>query len=280
MKSIIFFLFFPLWAQSYMIGDHIHLTRIAYEEFLLCENKTANDYLKHLIKGNRDEDMNLLRKWTQYSHFYHPEKQLDPKFSGVIDRYTSDHRLIDVEQKIDALVSDKPKETTKIFIELGYAIHHIQDLTSPPHVIPINHPVVSEGLHDSYEMYEKRNTLFPDDFNSSQHCSYMSLGTTLLELGKSAASKTLHKVRSSPISVYRENQQLTIYWTYFWKEAENFGTYGILGNNFGKLTIEDPQFPGKVFSIEESVYNDFMKEQYRMAIEHTKSAISIIWKKL
>lgn len=262
-----------------MIGDHVHLTRIAYEEFLSCEGKEPNDYLRHLIEGNRNEDRNLLRKWTQFSHFYHPEKELDTKFSGIIPRQTSDKRLENIEEEINTLITDL-EEISKVFTQLGYAIHHIQDLTSPPHVIPINHPVATEGLHDSYEMYEKRNTLFPDDFNSSQHCSYTSLGKTLLELGKSVALKTLRKVRSSPISVHRENQQLTIYWTYFWKEAENFGTYGILGNNFGKLRIEDPQFPGQFFSIKESVYNNFMKEQYRMAIEHTKSAISMVSKKL
>jgi len=62
LKSIVFFLFFPICAQSYMIGDHVRLTRIAYKEFLLCGDKISNDYLGHLINANRNEDRNLLKK--------------------------------------------------------------------------------------------------------------------------------------------------------------------------------------------------------------------------
>ncbi|MFZ5480015.1 MAG: hypothetical protein ACOZNI_24835 [Myxococcota bacterium] len=85
------------------------------------------------------EDWNLARKWLVWSHYYRPDfptrrRPSDERVASLLAR------IRDADGAIDVL--------------LGHAAHHVQDMASPPHVVPVQH-----GLGDDFESSDMRALL-------------------------------------------------------------------------------------------------------------------------
>ncbi len=83
------------------------------------------------------EDFNVLQKWLGSNHYYSPSFAL-PK----LWRLPSDTRVARLEGELLA-ATDCP---CRAWDRAGHAVHHVQDMASPPHVVPIVH-----GLGDAFE---------------------------------------------------------------------------------------------------------------------------------
>lgn len=78
------------------------------------------------------EDLHLARKWAQWHHYWFPERL------GV--RRPSEER---VETLVPRVLAAEGVEAWRL---AGLLVHHVQDMASPPHVIPLHH-----GLADGFE---------------------------------------------------------------------------------------------------------------------------------
>ncbi|NDD92896.1 hypothetical protein EBZ37_12505 [bacterium] len=143
-RVFLFFLFIPN-TYGYSLNDHAQLTRAAAESLSQCfPGRFTSRAVESMVRANQWEDQNLLRKWVRYSHFYNPERE----FSSL--RLTSRDRILDLETKIKAR---GPGPVSKKLI--GETLHHIQDMSAPPHVIPVNH-LWTDGFESLQVTVEKR----------------------------------------------------------------------------------------------------------------------------
>ena len=125
-----------LWsspAAAFRLDDHRALsTRAAALE------PSVGACAAGIAQGSVTEDLDLFTKWGRYSHYYRPVGPIDAGH-----RETSEVRLAALWAEIDAALSAgeaAPCDT------IGRALHHIQDMASPLHVVPVSH-----GLTDQFE---------------------------------------------------------------------------------------------------------------------------------
>jgi len=251
----LFFFCAPLFSFSYQLGDHSRITHQAIKEFNYCFEEKINLYHELTMEqGNRSEDLDLVNKWIWYSHYYHPEKDLPSH------RYESDVRVSFLEDEVRDMLQTKIGEYW-VSDRFGHLIHHLQDVTSPPHVVPVSH-----ALNDGFESYSISDQEFYQAttpyFNQCSFFKNLKL-LTPLELLDVTARETLNIVHGSV---------LTVTWEAFWKESydDSFGSYGFLGNNFGEPIID---YDNTQYVFSEQFYKDFKILQFRRAIDVTKQAL-------
>jgi len=133
---------------------HREITRLAIN---ICEEKGGlSSALQQparqdeVVSGSGDEDeKNLWQRMTNW-HFYRAEGSPIPKNIKAIFKTTSEDIL---ETRIAEFISADPG-TTNRFEWLGRILHHIQDMSTPSHVIPIFHgpelPFLSLRSTDDY----------------------------------------------------------------------------------------------------------------------------------
>ena len=92
------------------------------------------------------EDLDLLTKWGRFSHYYNPEGPL-----VVGWREASDARVRALWAAVqEALSTPDPGHLSPRACRLaGRLLHQVQDMGSPPHVVPVAH-----GLGDGFESFE------------------------------------------------------------------------------------------------------------------------------
>lgn len=155
--------------------DHIRITRHAlrhYQNHLSADFKTilaTGSNESELVQGTDDEDNFSFQRATNW-HFYRREDDNDylQPFKGFFDvTYDPSSRSIltqhntkftDLIQKHrDGMVEDYED----FFNHLGRLIHHIQDMSTPSHVVPVFHgPEFFKDFHwrkDNYEKFSKKN---------------------------------------------------------------------------------------------------------------------------
>ncbi len=228
------FWLFPRVAFGFGLSDHSQMTWLAVAEYNRCARRPVSDEaVTYLVLQNLDEDVNLIKKWGKYSHYFNPEKPLH------------DLRRLDASLRVVELLGGHATE------EVGHAIHHLQDMASPPHVVPVRH-----SLFDGFETLAVEPTEMPE--LAASDCADLatwaaSFRGDLLTLLDDTALETLHRVR-------------TPWARQFWIENSGplFGEYGTLGNSFGSNN-----------AYARPVYVAFKAQQLRLAIEATKKAL--IW---
>jgi hypothetical protein len=229
-------------AFAFGLSDHQLITRQAVAEYNVCaQAPLSDDALDELVRENLDEDLNLIRKWGHYSHYYHPEKPLQD-----LHRLNSSMRIVSLLARM--------QRSQMGLDDLGHAIHHLQDMASPPHVVPVRH-----GLNDGFEGFDLNPTEQPFWEMSAERCAGLeswraSFRGDLMTLLDEAALETLQRARTPWAQL-------------FWIERSGprFGAYGSLGNSFGK---EGTGFPRSEFAT-------FKRNQLRLAVDTTKRAL--VW---
>src|SRR5688572_15053967 len=82
----------PQLSFGFRLEEHHTITSLAATEFQYCFPSLLNDELVERVQtANRNEDINFARKWSHYSHFFHPTKSLKDS-----RRWDSSIRLIEV----------------------------------------------------------------------------------------------------------------------------------------------------------------------------------------
>src|SRR4051812_19619266 len=115
--------FSSAWAFS--LGDHDRVTRQAAAELVKCfPGELSPGDVNRLVWSDKLEDLNVLEKWWKYSHYFNPYHPLNMR------RFDSSVRVRELERGLSAHWD---------LGNLGHLIHHIQDMASPPHVVPVKH---------------------------------------------------------------------------------------------------------------------------------------------
>ncbi len=122
-------------ADAFRLSAHRALTEAAVEA------EDLQEVGRLLWRGNRAEDLRLDIKWRLYSHYYRPDATLTLPRRG-----TSDRRVALLWQRAQRAAEDG--DIDAMWFAVGGVIHQVQDMASPPHVVPIAH-----DLRDGFERY-------------------------------------------------------------------------------------------------------------------------------
>lgn len=206
-----------------------------------------------LSSSNLEEDFNVVRKDLTYSHYYNPNKILP------MLRLDSSFRIKDLEE---ALKSDD--SSTLLLIHLGHAIHHIQDMAVPAHVVPVAH-----GFQNTFETYHLKNSQLSTNM-SCLDLEKQALGVQdLSALLNKSANESLLALAAILVPITKINstgtKNYSVDGSAFWKIAAGnaFGSYGPLGEHFRDSTV---QFSKDTVLIPPAFYEQFKKHQMQLAV--------------
>lgn len=204
MVPVLFCLLSP--AQAFDLGTHRALTERSVA-LVVEERPEVQEQLHRLVLGNRAEDLDLPTKWGRYSHY------LDP--TGALDharRQPSAERVAELEQDFEAAA--KRGNVAQAWRLVGHMLHHVQDMGSPPHVVPVPH-----NFTDGFERM---------DFSAAIE---VADGRGLAALSPLVAQLALAEETRAAIL----EPGVPTWWV---ARPGRFGTYGPGGNDFGRS--EDP----------------------------------------
>jgi len=238
-------------AAAFSVEDHRALTEAALDAAgsqarpLLAAHRSA------VVHGATAEDLNLHVKWTGWHHFYFPEGSLDTAL-----RQASDSRVRELWE--EALEAARHGDLERAFDRAGHLAHHVEDMASPPHVVPVNH-----GLGDRFERYGTQAALA-----RAQRRQVAPLSGD--EAQQALARETLAAVRSESLSTSRG----AIPWSAFWVEPAShgpgdFGDYGAeVGNAFGVSVV---RWHGREHRVEPAQYAAFMDTRVSAAVAYAQA---------
>lgn len=211
---------------------HEALSRDAAALYRTCSGQAMSKELAAAFaKGAVDEDeigLTRARNW----HFYNN--------GGKIGKYrilflhcngSNGHIFNERLKTLNKMIVSKTSPRD-IYALAGRAAHHIQDMSSPPHVMPIYHTT-----GDRFDSYKPAPISAPDAASLCIDIKGTACGPPeLLEL---AAQNTLKAVAEPVVfscGKIVENET----WMKFWggpddKERPGFKLYGEYGNNFGTI---------------------------------------------
>jgi len=258
--------FLSLSAKAYDLSDHKAIMLQAMNEYSKCASalKLSNWNQFIVWQADMDEDLNLIRKEVLYSHFYNPYKKLD------MYRYDSSVRVQRLREDLQKNVSKDSWDNYDNLAELGYLVHHLQDMTVPPHVVPIMHNSFSDG----FEAYS-----FDGDISSGWSCQQISdesKATIPDDFLKDTALKTLENVKNIKIDVrmkfFLGDMVLHATGDDFWEESpyNEFGKYGHIGNHYGETDFVEN---GVHYIVPGNFYAQFKQGQMKLAVQSTLKAL-------
>ncbi len=237
-------------AWAFSVQDHRALTEAAIDA--ATASGAAPGLAEHrgaVVHGATAEDLNLHVKWTGWHHFYRPEGRL-----GSAVRRGSDARVAALWE--DALEAARQGDVARAWDRAGHLAHHLQDMASPPHVVPVNH-----GLTDRFEGYGVRGALSrlpprevaPLSGADAQHA-------LALETLAAVRTEVLHTDDGAPLP-----------WSAFWSEPDAavpgaFGVYGPVGNAFG---LREVRWEGRTRRIPPEAPAAFMAARVASAVAYT-----------
>ena len=299
------FCLFSLRLHALSTSAHRDLTVLALKEFRQCTEGSWFPFRENiLIEANVQEDTNLA-KLFQYSHFYHPQHRVTSPWPNPFERCPSNYRVSHIEYALEAYFSnssnievaplwddsceenffyhylgneysfsgERQRKAQEFF---GAIIHHLQDMASPTHVVPIAH-----SLNDGFESYAREEKIVAEIERASGTCVHKKARllppSTLLHLAALETQRNLND--EVPILVVLPGGQIipkTVTWK-SWYGGENFsfqgiaGDYGTWGNNFGILEFSVQG--GQRIRVDQEIYDDFLRQQYRQALEYSKMAL-------
>ena len=137
---------------AYSVPDHKLITQMAIRELKECQMLPAmvssESAAATIVKDDLDEDnylTNGFKKLFVYSHFYNP---LRPLKKELIRAHHADSGVIKYSEEIKGSFSSAQKTQLAQGNQqlIGEIIHLIQDASSAPHVLWINH-----AMEDGFE---------------------------------------------------------------------------------------------------------------------------------
>ena len=258
--------------------DHLQLTRKALEIFNEYSQDSFASSLLHcraaVEKGAAKEDYWPIPTRITNWHFFKQNKYLCPatiyyaKFLPLRVTPTSEKILMRrVQELLQIFEKDIPRRCGHA---IGRVLHHVQDMSSPPHVVPVYHGPL---LKDSFEEYSCRHIgaeLQSLRISRDEFASLLSENTVdILMIYRNAADRALRYLYNEPASrfIVRDgNEDLVMGWEMFWrrygdgpegcwrpphKAISGFGCYGPLGGQFGDSTVK---LSGRLCLIDPAVY--------------------------
>lgn len=232
----------------------------------LYETCTGRVMLKELSPafagGAVDEDewgLTRAKNW----HFYNNDNKIGRYWKIILYCYGSnEHIFCKRLKKLEFMLTSKAPNI-EIYEVAGRVAHHIQDMSSPPHVMPIYHMD-----HDKFDIYEPAPVPASDVTAICKDVNRTVVGP--LELLERAAQNTLKAV-ANPVVFDNGKTVENETWMKFWggpddKELSGFKTYGEYGNLFGTIP---PCESSVCRAYDRNTYDRFYNECYMRAVTDT-----------
>ncbi len=241
--------------------DHDKITGKAIE--IYCEH-TNSDFSAqllmnfHKVKGGAylEDKSPLFTRITNW-HFFKQNKQLQPINLFLFKlNPTSELRVKKLELELN---NNTAKQGEKL---IGRILHHIQDMSTPAHIVPVYHGLL---VKDSFEDYSKKNTETELKTIYIDTQEFEELHTEnindIMSIYNNAAHETLSYLYNDQSSGFELDHGEQAGWDLFWKrfsnsssncaKANGFGCYGPLGKQYGNTEVE---LNGKIRKIDSEVY--------------------------
>ena len=258
--------------------DHARITSKAVRLFHQYGRNTISDAMiksiDRICAGSKKEDaftLERLRNW----HFYNKWLllPLTVPCSSCILHFTPEHLIIKRDHQLNRAINKRKRK--QLFTLTGRILHHIQDMSTPSHVVPVYHDPI---YRDSYETY-----LCDCYLNDSDHLNSIATEinsetmtrlqeitvNNVLEIYQARAEKTNAYLEpaNSHFSAMVNNQPEQLSWSMFWQPNQkknrapadhhfslsDFGKFGPLGKIFG---VTDPiTIKNKTYQIEFHQFN-------------------------
>jgi hypothetical protein len=175
-------------------------------------------------------------------------------------------RRLDEREKL----AEGNRDKKEMFMAMGRAAHHIQDMSSPPHAVPIYHT-----CFDRFDKYPSK-TVYGKDL-SRFVAGLESMVMEPSELLDRAAKDTLDAVEG-PVVFTEGGVDVRETWLKFWggppdRKYDGFGTYGEYGNAFGKIPPSDDE-TGKRY--DEKTYALFFDGCIERAVMNTVHLLMLL----
>lgn len=264
--------------------NHIEDSEAAFALFLQWKGvaKPLEKMQTALGKSSASEDDVSFSSKLQrpfHWHFYN-NNNLIADNDWIPGQRTSEKRFKTLLEKlgkyIDTCKLDPDRHNIEDLVEVtGRLMHHIQDMSTPSHVVPVYH---GPGVSDHYETYIENyaGKIIPRfiaahggadagerlkaDISTAEIDK--AIGQSLdrrganpmMDLYESSAQATLKFLKENSLVLYCDGAEKSYPLTVFWQEndgsgaesgkslwlrafSKGFGSFGLLGNNFGKLNF-------------------------------------------
>lgn len=252
---------------------HKTITRLAIE---VCKNRISSNIYEnssYIIQGTEEEDTTELIKRAKNWHFYRANNSKIPQFYRKLKlkfKTTSEDIL---EERIDEM-SMVDKHSSEYYKKLGRILHHIQDMSTPSHVLPIYHgpkfplQLTLGSIDDFFETFMVNND---DKITFNDTCKNISIDgiNSYYDIYKHAAEDMLKNILkvNEPI----ENRPYSLFWKHHTEQEsdkiKSFGAYGECHNYFEKLPLNNS------YSIKAEYLLDIQEKITTHAIVNTCKAL-------
>jgi hypothetical protein len=284
--------------------DHTRITAEAIRQFVrYSQGPVAPMLLQHssiVQTGSQDTDQSPLCTRATNWHFYKGNLDQDviqePVWSYVEPltfHLSSDHIL---QKRYEQLREETAKKSIRDACSLtGRILHHIQDMSTPSHVVPIFHGLQVEDsfekyLNEQYLANDRRMSAISGELNPDPSAMIPKAETTPLQLYLEAAEETLITLKaensSCPCRINGSPRELP--WSYFWADKNThytgsypsecsfggFGQFGPLGKDFGTTTTINAG--GISYLIEQETYESFCHQQVKNMLVNSIKALFIL----
>ena len=273
-------------ATAYVVPLHEQLTQVSLDLIDFCgeERSYASEAIVE-FSGAEDyspHEGSMVTRLTNW-HFYTPRRSEDHQIlAGAVN--------LDFFQRWEELLGMLAKESGEpIRSQIqGALVHFLQDVTNPSQVVPVYH---GPGLSDSFDAYppdvDRLRRAFP---TFCKDLKKLSRWTDLLD---QAAERSLRDLGQKFDFIENGQVRSGHFLGLFWKAPDKndfFGSYGHLGNNFGKtefsIFITRPRRgPGGMtrevvrndnYVIDSSVYEEFAYRRHVDAIVVVAKALLLV----
>ena len=278
------------------IEDHIVITDYAVDLYWMFSNtELAENYkqnIKKIQEGAKSAGKRIIKSRSRNLHFYNHGNRLKPKkvkLLWVLPLYTlyptSEYYLRNCIDELGKEMADGI--SSKAYVLIGNILHLIQDLSSPPNVVPVFHSLITrdsfeDRLNSRMKLYMSNYTLSQEGFdNVCDELKYHKDKQCIELIYRDAASRTIDYIRSkkTQFDVKIDGELKKSGWDLFWKNyqqqdsrfsygkrpgIDGFGRYGPLGKHFGQEQIT---IFSKKYEIHKNIYEKLSNFVVRKAIE-------------
>lgn len=141
-------LLLALFLHAHAFSPAIHRgLAVRAVELESISHPVPSEHAAAFYRGAAGEDWNIARKWLFWHHYYNPAFRVRSLW-----RRPSDERVAMLDVAVRAAFARR--DDARGWLLAGFLVHHVQDMASPPHVVPVAH-----GLFDAFESKATRALL-------------------------------------------------------------------------------------------------------------------------
>lgn len=280
--------------------SHERITRSAIDIYRETEHTRFSSILEDsrlksaIVDGSVNEDNLSFERLTNW-HFYPSNQKLQQQ--NEVECYK-----LNVTPTSSKIIKKKQKQlksevkigiSCQLFEVFGRILHHIQDMSTPSHVVPVYHSFGKKK--DEYEVYliEEADSVFKkmlEERNNIASVFSENQENDFFTLYNKAANRSLAHLKSDKtkfeytLNGQQEQGDPSLFWLPYSPsdveannlnpcKVEGFGRFGLLGKSYGLTNIN---IDGKKFLVKERIYIELATDMISMATRDTLRAMMLL----